>query len=185
MKWFTRTRAFQGWKRLFYNFFISNIFAFQWTASSERRKEKSKRDLENWSWSTDVTKITDYTLEGVEILVWNRCWSIHTWNEMSGKRNSHWMQSNKTGLERGCRGWPFYHTFLSNNNFHSMWKGQCPFALAQHTEKFWILPNVSSLCSSSVVVIISIDWWMTLNFILCNSLSHPRSTSCQTNFLLS
>ena len=32
-----------------------------------------------------------------------------------------------------------------------MWKGQCPFALAQHTEKFWILPNVSSLCSSSVV----------------------------------
>ena len=30
-----------------------------------------------------------------------------------------------------------------------MWKGQCPFALAQHTEKFWILPNVSSLCSSS------------------------------------
>ena len=34
-----------------------------------------------------------------------------------------------------------------------MWKGPCPFALAQHTEKFGILPNVSSLCSSSVVVI--------------------------------
>ena len=33
-----------------------------------------------------------------------------------------------------------------------MWKGPCPFALAQHTEKFGILPNVSSLCSSSVVV---------------------------------
>ena len=34
-----------------------------------------------------------------------------------------------------------------------MWKGPCPFALAQHTEKFGILPNVSSLCSSSVVLL--------------------------------
>ena len=36
-----------------------------------------------------------------------------------------------------------------------MWNGPCPFALAQHTEKFGILPNVSSLCSSFELMLFS------------------------------
>ena len=42
-----------------------------------------------------------------------------------------------------------------------MWKGPCPFALAQHTEKFGILPNVSSLCYSSVVESDRSSCWST------------------------
>ena len=55
-----------------------------------------------------------------------------------------------------CRGENVYCTTRANcrraeKYWGIMWKGPCPFALAQHTEKFGILSNVSSLCSSSVV----------------------------------
>ena len=51
----------------------------------------------------------------------------------------------------------------AQNKWSVMWKGPCPlinyFALAQHTEKFGILPNVLSLCSSSVKKSINEVWY--------------------------